>query len=132
MESKKDYILTTGKRKTAIARVWLKQKGNGKITVNGKPIADYFPYFQWQDIVQAPTKLTSTQANDITVKVVGGGIRAQADAIANAIAKALLKIDETLKPALRGSGLLTRDSRKKERKKPGLKRARRAPQFSKR
>ena len=132
MESKKDYILTTGKRKTAIARVWLKQKGNGKIIVNGKPIAEYFPYFQWQDIVMAPMKLTSTQANDLTIKVIGGGVKSQAEAIANAVAKALLKIDETLKPALRASGLMTRDSRKKERKKPGLKRARRAPQFSKR
>jgi len=129
---KKEYILTTGKRKNAIARVWMTKTGHGKITINGKSLADYFPYFEWQDIVQAPIKIANAGSMDYVIKVAGGGVKAQSEAIRHAIALAMVKLDETLKAAMRTNGFMTRDARKKERKKPGLRRARRAPQFSKR
>lgn len=121
-----------GRRKTAAARVRV-APGSGSIVINGKPLADYFPYFQWQEIVLAPLKaISKTSAYDVSVKIVGGGQMSQAVAVQHGIARALLALDEGLKKTLKSLGFLTRDARVKERKKPGLKRARRAPQWSKR
>lgn len=121
-----------GRRKTAIARVLLTEN-NGERTINGTPLTTYFPYAALQ--IMALKALTITSQNDeygITVKVTGGGKNAQAEAVSLGIARALVAIDEGFRKQLKTAGLLTRDSRKKERKKPGLKGARRAPQFSKR
>ncbi|MFH1565138.1 MAG: 30S ribosomal protein S9 [bacterium] len=128
-----NYIRAVGRRKTAVARVRLFKSGKGNITVNNKDWKNYFPTASLQYTVFSPIKLASL-GNDIdfTIKVVGGGSSGQADAVRHGIAKALLKFNEELKPSLRKSGFLSRDSRKKERKKPGLKRARRAPQWKKR
>ena len=130
----KDYIPAVGKRKRAIARVRIiKDNAKGiKITVNDKDYKEYLPYFQWQNLILKPLNLVGRDNITITIKVQGGGIKGQVDAIKHAIAKALLKTDEDLRATLKKEGLLTRDSRKKERKKPGLKKARRAPQWSKR
>ncbi|MBI4250573.1 30S ribosomal protein S9 [Candidatus Uhrbacteria bacterium] len=121
-----------GRRKEAIARVLIAE-GIGKITVNGKDYTQYFPTFELQKNVQAPLELTNTAAGlDVSVKVIGGGVRGQADAVRHGISRALLALNQDLRKTLRAEGFLTRDPRVKERKKPGLKRARRAPQFSKR
>ena len=93
---------------------------------------EYFPYFQWQDTILSPLKVAGRENITISVRVAGGGQRGQADSVGHGIARALLKTDETLRPNLKKEKLLTRDSRKKERKKPGLKKARKAPQWSKR
>jgi small subunit ribosomal protein S9 len=123
---------SVGRRKTAAARVRL-TPGAGKITVNGKDFKEYFPYFEWQNIVMAPlTAVNKEKIFDISVKIVGGGQKGQAVSIQLGIARALVKWDEDLKKSLKTQGYLTRDARVKERKKPGLKRARRAPQWSKR
>jgi len=129
-----DYTPAVGRRKRAIARVRiLKEKSRGiKITINDKDYIQYLPYKEWQDIILRPLKLTGYDSVTVSVKVEGGGMRGQADAICHGIARALLKIDEELRTTLRKEGLLTRDSRIKERKKPGLRKARRAPQWSKR
>lgn len=128
-----DYIRAVGRRKTAVARVRLFKNGKGNITVNNKDWKDYFPTASAQHIVFGPIKLTSLGNNiDFTIKVAGGGAKSQADAVKHGIARALLKSDKEFKPSLKKAGFLTRDSRKKERKKPGLKRARRAPQWRKR
>ena len=129
-----DYIPAVGKRKSAIARIRLSKKEGEKaeFTINGKTVAEYLPYFEWQDIIMAPLKLANRLQSKITVQVLGGGPRGQAEAIRLGLSRALLKSDQALKKPLRAAGFLTRDSRKKERKKPGLKRARRAPQWSKR
>ncbi len=131
---KEAYVPAVGRRKTAIARVRiLDKKVTGiQITVNGKDYKEYFPYFEWQDQVLEPLRVAGRENIAITVKVQGGGQRGQAEGVRHGIARALLEADEALKPNLRAEGLLTRDDRKKERKKPGLKRARRAPQWSKR
>lgn len=121
-----------GRRKEAVARVSLSE-GSGKIVVNGKDFAQYFPTFALQKNVQAPLVLTDMAAGfDVSVKVIGGGVRGQADAVRHGISRALLSLNPDLRKTLRAEGFLTRDPRVKERKKPGLKRARRAPQFSKR
>jgi len=122
----------TGRRKRSIARVMI-QPGKGKIVVNGREIENYFPV----EIIrqQAILPLTETKLSgsiDVRVNVFGGGISGQAGAIRHGIARALLEYDSGLRPALKSAGFLTRDSRKVERKKAGLKKARRAPQFSKR
>ncbi|MBI2483605.1 30S ribosomal protein S9 [Candidatus Uhrbacteria bacterium] len=131
-ESKTFVARAVGRRKEAIARVSLSE-GIGKIIVNGKDYTHYFPTFALQKNVQAPLVLTDTAAGfDVSVKVVGGGVRGQADAVRHGISRALLSLNNDLKKTLRAEGFLTRDPRVKERKKPGLKRARRAPQFSKR
>lgn len=126
-------ITATGKRKTSVARVAM-VPGTGAITVNEKPLADYFTEKHLQDVVQKPFIVVEKQgAFDVRVKVFGGGRNSQAEGVAHAIAKALRIFDEeSYKGALRRAGLLTRDSRIKERKKPGLRRARRAPQWGKR
>jgi small subunit ribosomal protein S9 len=122
----------TGRRKTSIARVRL-AAGNGKITVNGRDIDDYFGLETLKLIIRQPLVLTETQGKyDVIVNVEGGGLAGQAGAIRHGIARALLEVDQALRPAVKKAGFLTRDSRMKERKKYGLKAARRAPQFSKR
>jgi small subunit ribosomal protein S9 len=130
----KDYIPAVGKRKRAIARIRIiKDNAKGvKITVNDKDYKEYLPYFEWQELVLKPLKLAGRDNITISIKVAGGGIKGQVDAIKHGIAKALLMTDEELRATLKKEGLLTRDSRKKERKKPGLKKARKAPQWSKR
>lgn len=121
-----------GRRKTASARVRI-DKGSGKITVNGKPMAEYFPYFEQQEVIIAPLKALAKEKDlDISVKVAGGGNKGQAIAVQLGIARALLKWNEDFKKSLKTLGFLTRDPRIKERKKFGLKKARRAPQWSKR
>jgi small subunit ribosomal protein S9 len=127
------YIWSVGRRKTAVARVRL-YPGTGRITVNGRPAADYFggrPIYQ--ALLNEPLQLTGTRERfDVTVRVVGGGVSGQAGAIRHGIARALTKFDEELRPTLKRARLLTRDARVKERKKVGLKRARKAPQYTKR
>jgi small subunit ribosomal protein S9 len=129
----KEYFYAAGKRKTAIARVRLYPKGKGLITVNGKPGNEYFSLVTSSGIINSPLKMTGLSKEfDISIKVSGGGVSAQAEAIRHGISRALLHFNDTLRTTLKKAGFLTRDARVKERKKPGLKRARRAPQFSKR
>ncbi|PIZ00623.1 30S ribosomal protein S9 [bacterium (Candidatus Howlettbacteria) CG_4_10_14_0_8_um_filter_40_9] len=127
------YSYGRGRRKEASARVRL-YKGNGKVVINGKEGLEYFNGFQAiYDGIFAPLKLAGyVDQYDISVKIEGGGKAGQAGAIKLGVARALLEINAELRPTLRKGGFLTRDSREKERKKPGLKRARKAPQFSKR
>jgi small subunit ribosomal protein S9 len=122
----------TGRRKESVARVRL-VPGDGRIIVNGRDINEYFGIETLRAIVRQPLVLTNTQDRyDVLVNVDGGGISGQAGAIRHGIARALLKVDADLRPALKKAGFLTRDPRMVERKKYGLKKARRAPQFSKR
>ncbi|MCL6592430.1 MAG: 30S ribosomal protein S9 [Alicyclobacillus sp.] len=122
----------TGRRKHSVARVRL-LPGDGKIVVNRRDVQEYFPLETLRLIVRQPLLLTDTAGRyDVYVNVYGGGITGQAGAIRHGIARALLKVDPNLRPALKKAGMLTRDARMKERKKYGLKGARRAPQFSKR
>ena len=126
------YFQGTGRRKTSIARVRL-MPGEGNVIVNGKPLADYFGHDSAADLAQLPFVVTNTARRfNAMVKVEGGGHSGQIGAIAHGIARALLQSDAEHRAALRKAGLLTRDPRAKERKKPGLKRARKAPQFTKR
>jgi small subunit ribosomal protein S9 len=130
--SAKPYFYGTGRRKTSVARVRL-YPGTGVITINGKDIDEYFGLETLKLIVNQPLDVTENIGKfDIVANVNGGGISGQAGAIRHGIARALLASDETLRGALKAAGLLTRDPRMKERKKYGLKAARRAPQFSKR
>ena len=127
------YLYAVGKRKTATARVRLHDDERNGIEVNGVDYTKYFPYFEWQDAVIKPLeKLNLLGKYFFSVKVLGGGKHAQAEAVRHGISRTLLKLNEEYKKTLRGEGFLTRDARKKERKKPGLKRARRAPQWAKR
>ncbi len=127
------YIRAVGSRKEASAQVHLFVNGKGEITVNGKPYAQYFPYFEFQQIVLDPLReVGQSDKIDVSVKVAGGGMRGQAEATRHGLALALTKLNENFKRALRKAGYMTRDSRMKERKKPGLKGARRAPQWQKR
>lgn len=122
----------TGKRKSAIARVWL-MPGNGKITVNKQALEMYFPLESHKMIIQEPLKITHTLGQyDVLVTVRGGGISGQAAAIRHGISKSLLQTDMALRPTLKQAGFLTRDSRVKERKKYGQKKARKRFQYSKR
>lgn len=123
---------TSGRRKTAVARIYLKD-GNGDITVNGKDYKTYFPTLPLQYIVTQSTEVAeATGRFDVLVNVAGGGIKGQAEAVRLAIAKAIVELDPEKKPALRAKGLMTRDDRMVERKKPGRKKARKKFQFSKR
>lgn len=132
-KSQKVQFLATGRRKKAIARVFLIPGGNGKITINKQDINEYFPLETLKLVARQPLALTgTTEKFDINVNVVGGGLSGQAGAICHGIARALVKADETLKPEIKKAGFLTRDARMKERKKYGLKKARKASQFSKR
>ncbi len=129
---KTDGITTIGRRKSAIARVRMNPKATvTAIKVNGRDFKDYFNYFEWQDTIVSPLTLVGLHG-EIACKVSGGGIKSQAGAIRLAIARGLIKHDEELRATLKKAGYLTRDPRIKERKKPGLKKARRAPQWSKR
>ena len=126
------YFYGTGRRKTAVARVKL-SPGNGAIIVNGVSYEELFPRVEQRQAVIKPLLVTDNlDKYSAVVKVAGGGISGQSGAISHGIARALVKVDENLKPRLRQNGLLTRDSRAKERKKAGLKRARKAPQYTKR
>lgn len=127
------FIAAVGRRKTSIARVRLIKNGKGLITVNGKPFADYFGTYDLRAQIEAPLKaIGQADAVDISAKVEGGGIRGQAEAIRHGISRALIQLNPTFRKTLKKLGYLSRDPRKKERKKPGLKSARRAPQWSKR
>lgn len=126
------YFYGTGRRKSSVARVRL-YAGTGKITINDRDIDDYFGLETLKLIVRQPLELTGlTEKYDIVCRVSGGGVTGQAGAIRHGVARALLQADADLRPALKKAGFLTRDPRMKERKKYGLKGARRAPQFSKR
>ncbi len=130
--SAKPYFYGTGRRKKSVARVRL-YPGTGAITINGRDIADYFGLETMKLIVNQPFGVTDTVGKfDVVVNVNGGGFSGQAGAIRHGVSRALLSADETYKPLLKKAGFLTRDPRMKERKKYGLKGARRAPQFSKR
>ena len=142
--SKKAYMYGTGRRKSSVARVHLFPNGTGSITVNGRPLDDYFGLETLKLIVRQPFAATDTmgkfdveatetdQKFDIVCRVAGGGVTGQAGAIRHGIARALLQVEDSYRAPLKAAGLLTRDPRMKERKKYGLKAARRAPQFSKR
>lgn len=126
------YFYGTGRRKKSVARVRV-YAGSGKITINNRDIDDYFGLETLKLIVRQPLALTGTADKfDIVCNVQGGGVTGQAGAIRHGLSRALLQYDENLRPALKKAGFLTRDQRMKERKKYGLKGARRAPQFSKR
>ena len=130
---KKIQYWGTGRRKTAVARVRLLPSGTGAIIINGKSIDDYCSNEIDKQVIRQPLVLTDTVASyDIMVNVCGGGYTGQAGAIRHGIARALLQVDADYRPTLKKAGFLTRDPRMKERKKYGLKAARRAPQFSKR
>jgi len=132
-KSTKKYYEAVGRRKSAVARVRIYEKGKGSFMVNDKSLKDFFSFFDFEN--QAISPLISVglrEKFDVTVKVSGGGLRGQAEAIRHGLSRALVKIDEKNKTILKKQGFLTRDPRKKERKKPGLKRARRAPQWRKR
>lgn len=127
-----EIINTLGRRKTSVARVYLK-KGSGKVIVNKKDYKEFFPVAMLQSKVQQPFQLTDTvDQYDVTVNVVGGGINGQAEAIRLGISRALVKVSEEMKPLLKAEGLMTRDPRMVERKKPGQPKARKKFQFSKR
>ncbi|AEH52210.1 MULTISPECIES: 30S ribosomal protein S9 [Heyndrickxia] len=122
----------TGRRKSSVARVRL-VPGNGNITVNGRDVKDYIPFEALVEVIKQPLNITETNGSyDVLVNVRGGGFTGQAGAIRHGIARALLQADPEYRAVLKRAGLLTRDARMKERKKYGLKGARRAPQFSKR
>ena len=126
------YFYGTGRRKSSVARVRL-LPGNGNVTINGRAMDEYFGLETLRMLVRQPLELTGTMGKfDVVVNVVGGGVSGQAGAIRHGITRALIESDEALKPALKKAGFVTRDPRMKERKKYGLKAARRAPQFSKR
>ncbi len=126
------YYYGTGRRKSAVARVFL-AKGNGQITVNGKPLDQYFARETGRMVVRQPLALTEhLESFDIMVNVTGGGETGQAGAVRHGITRALIDFSAELKPALSAAGLVTRDAREVERKKVGLRKARRRKQFSKR
>ena len=131
-ESKQQYFYGSGRRKSSVARVRV-YPGSGKITINGRDIDDYFGLETLKLIVRQPLALTETAEQfDIVCTVAGGGVTGQAGAIRHGLSRALLVFNPELRPVLKKAGFLTRDPRMKERKKYGLKAARRAPQFSKR
>ena len=132
MYETKPYFYGTGRRKHSVARVRV-YNGTGKMTINGRDINDYFGLETLKLLVNSPLVLTETEGKfDIVINVVGGGCAGQAGAIRHGLSRALLQFNPELRPALKKAGFLTRDPRMKERKKYGLKAARRAPQFSKR
>ena len=132
-ESKRAYHYGTGRRKASVARVRVYENGTGSITINGRDIDEYFGLETLKLIVRQPLNTTGTIGKvDIICTVEGGGVTGQAGAIRHGVARALLQLDENYRAQLKAAGFLTRDPRMKERKKYGLKAARRAPQFSKR
>ncbi len=132
-ESKKQYQYGTGRRKSSVARVRVYEGGTGSIIINGRDIDDYFGLETLKLLVRQPMVATDTLGRlDVVCTVTGGGVTGQAGAIRHGVARALLKVNPEYRTALKAAGFLTRDPRMKERKKYGLKAARRAPQFSKR
>ena len=132
-ESKKKYFYGTGRRKSSIARVRVYENGTGSITINGRDIDEYFGLETLKLIVRQPLVTTEQVGKvDVVVTVEGGGVSGQAGAIRHGVSRALLGVNPEFRTALKAAGFLTRDPRMKERKKYGLKAARRAPQFSKR
>ena len=132
-QSKKPYLYGTGRRKSSVARVHLFPNGTGAITINGRDIDDYFGLDTLKMVVRQPLAATGNEGKmDIVATVTGGGVSGQAGALRHGVARALLLADPDYRALLKKAGFLTRDPRMKERKKYGLKAARRAPQFSKR
>lgn len=132
MNQDQHYYYGTGRRKTAVARVRL-YMDSGPIVVNGKPMEEAFPWATWQQVVNEPFKISSTTGQfRVVAKITGGGIVSQAGALRHGISRAMVKADPNLRAVLKKAGLLTRDAREKESKKYGLKRARKAPQYTKR
>ncbi|MDE3229770.1 MAG: 30S ribosomal protein S9 [Chloroflexota bacterium] len=132
MAEKLPYFYGTGRRKTAVARVRLYPNGDGTILVNNRPADQYFGRDTLVMAVRSPLRHVDAAAYNVHIRVVGGGVAGQAGAALHGIARALVRADESYRPALRKGGFLTRDPRMKERKKYGLKRARKAPQYTKR
>ena len=132
-ESKRKYFYGTGRRKSSVARVRVYENGTGNITINGRDIDSYFGLDTLKMVVRQPLVSTDLLGKvDVVVTVCGGGVTGQAGAIRHGISRALLLVNGEFRPTLKAAGFLTRDPRMKERKKYGLKAARRAPQFSKR
>lgn len=132
-QSKKPYLYGTGRRKSSVARVHLFPNGTGAITINGRDIDEYFGLETLKMVVRQPLNTTGVLDKvDVVATVTGGGVTGQAGALRHGIARALLEMDPEFRASLKAAGFLTRDPRMKERKKYGLKAARRAPQFSKR
>ena len=132
-ESKNKYFYGTGRRKSSVARVRVYENGTGSITINGRDIDEYFGLNTLKLIVRQPLVTSDlTEKVDVVVTVTGGGVSGQAGAIRHGISRALVAMNPETRPALKAAGFMTRDPRMKERKKYGLKAARRAPQFSKR
>ena len=132
-ESKRKYFYGTGRRKSSVARVRVYENGTGSITINGRDIDNYFGLDTLKMVVRQPLVATDMLGKvDVVVTVCGGGVTGQAGAIRHGISRALLVANAEIRPTLKAAGFLTRDPRMKERKKYGLKAARRAPQFSKR
>jgi small subunit ribosomal protein S9 len=132
-KKKNGYLATIGRRKTSAARVRISEQGEKVFTVNGKPCFSYFPTLDLQQIVSAPLEKTECQNRfNIEVRVVGGGFHSQAEAVRHGLTRALVLFDPEFRNDLKKFGFLTRDSRMRERKKFGLKRARKAPQWAKR
>ncbi|MFH1620689.1 MAG: 30S ribosomal protein S9 [Patescibacteria group bacterium] len=122
-----------GRRKTAVARVRLIKNGKGEITINGKKFDKYFTTYDLREQIESPLKISGQETSvDVSVKVTGGGIRGQAEAVRHGLSRALIQLNPTFRKTLKKLGYLKRDARKRERKKFGLKGARRAPQWSKR
>ena len=132
-KKKLEYLFGLGRRKSATAQVRVYKKGAGVATVNGKEMKVYFPLAAQQELATSPLKIVGqVEKLDVVVKVSGGGFMSQAEAMRHGLSRALLLLNQNFKKPLKKAGFLTRDSRKKERKKPGLKRARKAPQWAKR
>ncbi|MFH0987910.1 MAG: 30S ribosomal protein S9 [Parcubacteria group bacterium] len=126
-------MYAVGRRKTAVAQVRLYKKGTGKVTINGKDVKVAFPLREQQEKVEAPLQVVGQLGKlDVSVKVSGGGQTSQSEAVRHGLSRALVELNQNFRKPLKKSEFLTRDARRKERKKPGLKRARKAPQFSKR
>jgi small subunit ribosomal protein S9 len=131
-ERSRQYFSSIGKRKTAIARAKMYQDGSGEVTVNGMKLKEYFAGMQIENAVAPLVLMNQRNAVDVDVRIVGGGKMSQSDAMRHAISRGLLLLNPEHRSDLKRAGFLRRDARIKERKKPGLKRARRAPQYSKR
>ncbi|MFA5070130.1 MAG: 30S ribosomal protein S9 [Patescibacteria group bacterium] len=130
---KRTYLIGLGRRKASVARVRYYKKGENEILINNKQYQQYFPYFEFQNIVRQPIeKIGFKELGQFNIRVAGGGKRGQAESIRLGIARVLIQIDKSWRKILKAEGYLKRDPREKERKKPGLKRARRAPQWQKR